>query len=291
MEKKLHINCLELLAGSFAVRSFTKDRLCVHVRLRMDNVSAVAYINRLGGTHSLVLSNLALALWEWALNRNMILSAEHLSGALNISADWESRHFQDSSNWRLCPAVFRSLMLARGPCKIDLFADRLNAQLPQFFSWRPDPMALATDALLQNWSVGRLYAFPPFCLIMRSLAKLREEGGELLIVTPVWPTQAWYPSLLDMSVSPPILFPWSPRLLQGPQHQMHPLVANQTLQLAAWHVCSNPGKRKDFLATLPESSWQLGGQVQAQFTTPPGKNGIAGASKGKLIRFAPLWQI
>ena len=62
MEKKLHINCLELLAGSFSVQSFTKDRLFVHVRLRMDNVSAEAYINRLGGTHSLILSNLALAL-------------------------------------------------------------------------------------------------------------------------------------------------------------------------------------------------------------------------------------
>ncbi len=49
MERKLHINCLELLAGSFAVKSFTKNRLCVHVRLRMDNTSAVAYVNRLGG--------------------------------------------------------------------------------------------------------------------------------------------------------------------------------------------------------------------------------------------------
>jgi hypothetical protein len=85
MEQKLHINCLELLAGSFAVKSFTKDRLCVHVRLRMDNTSAVAYVNRLGGTHSLVLANLALALWEWALNRNIFLSAEHLSGNLDTS--------------------------------------------------------------------------------------------------------------------------------------------------------------------------------------------------------------
>lgn len=34
--------------GSFAVKSFTKDLLCVHMRLRMDNVSAVAYINHLG---------------------------------------------------------------------------------------------------------------------------------------------------------------------------------------------------------------------------------------------------
>ena len=49
MERKLHIKCLELLAGAFAVKSFTKNRLCVHVRLRMDNTSAVTYINRLGG--------------------------------------------------------------------------------------------------------------------------------------------------------------------------------------------------------------------------------------------------
>ena len=81
MEQKLHINCLELLAGSF------------HVRLRMDNTSTVAYVNRLGGTHSLVLANLALALWEWALNRNIFLSAKHLSGCLNATADWQSRHF------------------------------------------------------------------------------------------------------------------------------------------------------------------------------------------------------
>ena len=116
MEQKLHINCLELLAGCFAVKSFTKDRLCVHVNLRMDNASGVAYINRLGNTRSLILSNLALALWDWALKRNIFLSAEHLSGALNVSADWESRHFLDSSDWKLCPAIFRSLMQVRGPC-------------------------------------------------------------------------------------------------------------------------------------------------------------------------------
>ena len=132
MEQKLHINCLELLAGSFAIKSFTKNRLCVHVRLRMDNTSAVVYLNRLGGTRSLVLSNLALALWEWALTPNIFLSAEHIAGNLNVSADWESRNFLDLSNWKLCPEIFRSLMQIRGPCTIDLFADRLNCQLPNF---------------------------------------------------------------------------------------------------------------------------------------------------------------
>ena len=139
MEQKLHINCLELLAGSFAIKSFTKNRLCVHVRLRMDNTSAVVYLNRLGGTRSLVLSNLALALWEWALTRNIFLSAEHIAGNQYVSADWELRKFLDSSNWKLCPEIFRSLMQIRGPCAIDLFVDRLNCQLPQFCSWKPDP--------------------------------------------------------------------------------------------------------------------------------------------------------
>ena len=65
--------------------------------------------------------------------------------------------------------VFRALMQIRGPCAKDLFADRRNAQLPQFFSWRPDPKAIASDALQQDWSHEKNYAFPPFCLIMRSL--------------------------------------------------------------------------------------------------------------------------
>jgi hypothetical protein len=48
-EKRLHINCLEHLASSLAIRTFTKSRACAHVKLLMDNASAVAYINKMGG--------------------------------------------------------------------------------------------------------------------------------------------------------------------------------------------------------------------------------------------------
>ncbi len=145
-ERLLHINCLELLAGAFAVKCFAKNRICLHIRLRMDNTTAIAYINKLGGTRSLVLSNLVADLWTWALNKGMILSTEHLPGKWNIRADMESRHYHDSSDWRLDPSLFLALMKIRGPCQIDLFANRLNAQLPEFFSWKPDPQGLASDA-------------------------------------------------------------------------------------------------------------------------------------------------
>ena len=100
-EKRLHINCLELLAGSFAIQTFTKDKVCAHVKLLMDNTAAVAYINKMGGTHSQVLSNLALQLWEWCLQNNLEISAQHLPGHLNVRADQESRILLDSSDWKL----------------------------------------------------------------------------------------------------------------------------------------------------------------------------------------------
>ena len=113
--------------------------------------------------------------------------------------------------------------------------------------------------------------------------------GRLILVTPLWPTQAWYPGLLDLLVSLPVLLPLNSTLLLDPREEIHPLIANQTLQLAAWHVSSDCYTRKAFVQTLPSSSWQLGGQAQTQSTTTHGKNRVAGVSAGKLIHFAPLW--
>ena len=51
-EKKLHINCLELMATFLALRTFLRSHPVSHVHLRMDNQTAVAYINNMGGTVS-----------------------------------------------------------------------------------------------------------------------------------------------------------------------------------------------------------------------------------------------
>ena len=42
--------------------------------------------------------------------------------------------------------VFRWIMSVLGPCRMDLFASRLNHQLQHYVSWRPDPFAVAADA-------------------------------------------------------------------------------------------------------------------------------------------------
>ena len=66
---KMHINCLELLAATFAVQTFAKK--VATILLKLDNTSAVAYINNLGGTVSPELVELAKNLWMWCLERNI----------------------------------------------------------------------------------------------------------------------------------------------------------------------------------------------------------------------------
>ena len=51
-EKFPHINCLEFKAGAFVMKSFMREESNVHVHLNMYNQMVVAYINKIGGTHS-----------------------------------------------------------------------------------------------------------------------------------------------------------------------------------------------------------------------------------------------
>ena len=59
--------------------------------LQLDNATAVAYINNMGGTVSSQLTDLAKKLWMWALNKDIILTAQHIPGVSNTIVDMESR--------------------------------------------------------------------------------------------------------------------------------------------------------------------------------------------------------
>jgi len=48
-EQSLHINCLELLAATLGVWTFAKGKLSISILLRINNMTAVVYINRKGG--------------------------------------------------------------------------------------------------------------------------------------------------------------------------------------------------------------------------------------------------
>ena len=263
-ERQMHINAKELQAAFLAVKCVARSLSRATICLKLDNRTAVAYINRRGGTApSRDLQRIARQLWEWCMVRRLILQAEYLPGAMNVAADFESRHFNDSSDWQLHPRVFSALQEVFRPSQIDLFASRTNHQLRRYFSWRPDPEAVATDAFAQDWRDLQGYAFPPFCLIGRCLAKLeRQQVPSLVLVTPLWPAQPWFSRLLQLVIAQPRILPNSPDLLIGPHHQQHPLVVDQRLPLVAWLLSGEVSLTKEF-----HRRWSLTKEFHRRWST------------------------
>ena len=133
------------------------------IHIQIDNMMALTYLLKIGGSKNPELIQVSKEILGFLLGQGITITAEHLPRNLNCKADWESRHQKDSSEWKLCPLVFRKIcqILGKKP-EIDLFASRSSNQLPSYYSWKPDPDSLGTDALQQKWYHKSLYAFPQF---------------------------------------------------------------------------------------------------------------------------------
>ena len=286
-ESTWHINCLELKAATLAIQTFLNGQRNLQVHIQLDNTSAVAYINHKGGTHSPQLMKLTSNLWEWCLDRQIQVLATHLPGVCNIQADHLSRHLTDRCDWKLNPIVFQSILHIWGPLEMDWFASRLSTQLPLFCSWKPDPEAWATDAFGQDWTQFRGFANPPWCLVGRCLQQVEHQEAELVMVTPAWFSQPWWPQILSLCVELPHLIPSRPDIMVPTSPAMPPLFENPP-QLVVWKLSGNLAKQTSFQSRLRDCSSPHGESLQARATTQHGGNGLAGVTKGKFLQFLVL---
>ena len=152
--------------------------------MRLDNSTAVAYINKKGGMVSKYCNDLAFDIWSWEVKKDIWLSASHVPGVENNIADLKSRYFYDNKEWSLNPYIIEKVCEKFGKPEIDLFATRLNAKCELYVSFKPNPNAFAVDAFTQNWNDIKGYAFPPFSLIGRILAKIKREEASITVIVP-----------------------------------------------------------------------------------------------------------
>ena len=206
----------------------------------------------------------------------------HIAGNKNIQADYLSRLHQDHAGWKLNRQVFNRICAIHYRPQIDLFASQLNHQLPTYVSWKADPLSWKTNAFHLVWTHLSAYAFPPFTQINRVLLKVQREKAQLLLITPNWPTQAWWPLILSMSVADPVLITAREDLLTlPPQNLKHPL--KTSLALVAWIVSGNPMTNTKYQQGLQALSLHHGDQAPLNNTKQLGLNGIAGLTQGKVI--------
>jgi len=230
-EQKEDINFLELLAVFIALKCFAKECINSQILLRVDNTTAISYINRMGGTKVPKLHALAKEIWEWCSARNFWIFASYIPSAKNFEADKASRNLNKEYEWELNPKYFKMICNKWGrPC-IDLFASRLNRKCKNYIAWFPDPEAIAIDAFTISWTETFFYSFPPFSLISRTIVKIDMDNAHGVIVVPIWPNQPWFP-LIQNRAKDCIIFRPSSDLLISPFRDVHKLY--QSLSLGAF---------------------------------------------------------
>ena len=159
-----------------------------------------------------------------------------MRGSANSAADLLSRGGPLPGEWRLHPEVVREIWEVLGEAEVDLFASAETSHCSAWFS-------AETDALAQQWPVGRLlYAFPPFSLLPALIRRIELGNHEVVVVAPRWPGKPWFPRLVRLLAGRPFRLPFRKDLLtQGRGEVWHPRPA--TLMLWAWPLVSPKGRR------------------------------------------------
>ncbi|KYN29547.1 hypothetical protein ALC57_01012 [Trachymyrmex cornetzi] len=85
-----HINFLKL-ATFFSLRCFALELRNCNILLRIDNTTAISFINRMGGVRFKEVSSPAKSIWRWCEERELFIFASYISSEDNADADLESR--------------------------------------------------------------------------------------------------------------------------------------------------------------------------------------------------------
>lgn len=226
-EQNYHINYLELKAALLGLQCYTKEIYNCEILLRIDNTTAIAYINKMGGIQFPHLNDITKEIWQWCENRNIWVYASYINTKDNFEADRESRKV--NIEWELSHKAFLKITECFGAPDIDLFASRINNKCKKFVSWRRDPEAFKVDAFTINWKSWYFYAFPPFSLLLKCLHKIKKDRATGVLIFPLWPSQPWFPLIKSLLVGDLIIFEPDINLLLSPFREHHPLYKQLTL--------------------------------------------------------------
>ena len=182
------------MAAFYGLKCFASEHRLCKILLRIDNTTAILYINRMGSVQFPKLSSLCREICERCEMRDIWGNASYIFSKENEEADEQSRILPQETEWWLADWAFAELISEFGNFGIDLFASNINSKCQNFVSWHRDPEAIAIDAFTTSWSDRYFYAFPPFSIILRILPKIQLDKAEGPRSTPCswqWDLHKW----------------------------------------------------------------------------------------------------
>ena len=86
-----------------------------------------------------------------------------------------------------------------------LFDSRTHKQLPQCFSYIPDPEAIRVDAFTFELTNATYYDFPPFSINLQTIKNLQQIKRKGWLLCQTGQTKCGFPLIFEMIISVPIL--------------------------------------------------------------------------------------
>ena len=285
-EARIHINCLELLAATLAIQAFAKKQENILVHLKMDNVCPD--VHQQDGRYSLPRPQSA---HQGSLD--LVPSQEHHPQGLSPSRcsqregrrgiqDYERSfrldalqgNIQENSNTVWTP----------GHRFVCVETDETTSDLCQLAA---RPTGSGDRHVLDELERSEGIRQPPWHLISRVLCQVREQAATIVLVAPVWKTQAWYSLLLELLIETPLRLPRTKNLIQ-PTHPVN--CPDIQSHLAVWHISGQDSLQREFRLRLQASCLPHGERSLAERMTRCSASWLAGVSNGTLIPFQEISQ-
>ena len=225
-EKWLLINLLEMKALFLAIQSFQELVASRRVTAMCDNSTVVAHVNKQGGTVFCSLCLLASRLLSWTESLDVHLDAR----AVQCSGRSPQPSGSDYRDRVVSPPAGGEDSASSLELTIDRFVhDDSQCEASPILFLVPDPQAVFEDAFHHPWDDLDLYTFPPFPLVGRVVARVRETPNlSMTLVAPLWPEKEWFADLFILLTQPPLAIPCWNQLLRQPHfnrfhHGLHAL--------------------------------------------------------------------
>ena len=180
-----------------------------------------------GGIENKELVAISKKIWYYLFKKNMIIF-EYLPVSINTAWDRGFRQTRNPSEWKLNSNIFKKLCQIRGTQeKWICLHQECQTNYPHTCHWK-SILLVRVNMLPRCPRLRFVYAF---ALTGRVLQRLIQDQCSMLIITPVWPGQPWFPVRLKMPVKTPILQLVFEDLRRDPAEKVNSHVMQNSFQL------------------------------------------------------------
>ena len=256
-QQLLHINILELLAIKVALLTLTNPESIRSITFQIDTKTAISYLLKIGGCGleevELWVGEVGIAkqtmiallqeIWEVQLKKNITISASRIPSQCPKQRGKQGVTKQQGllGLGTMLSYLSKTQVSVQSPDRSISITSMPSANKLSFLETKTKQQGSGYNAtklvsLIKTCSL----CLPAFSLVPRVLRKIVQgQVHTMILVVPIWKTQPQYPRLLQLLITNPIIIPHMPNLQLNSQKEIHPIVANKTLRLAAWNVSEN----------------------------------------------------